>query len=136
MSKSQSHNIYPLRIIIFSHFSDRDGVELLRVIKESLDREGLEIKHLILTTYNERQERQTRIDRNLKARSSVEKLQVYAHAWRAYKSRSTVHCEGTIEGALERARILGGISQLAHVLITGSLHLVSGALGILETQGN
>lgn len=56
-----SHNIYPLRILIFSHFSDRDGVELLRVVKESLDREGLEIKHLILTTYNERQDRQTRI---------------------------------------------------------------------------
>jgi hypothetical protein len=35
-------------VVIFSHFSDRDGVELLRVIRESLDGEGLEIEHMIL----------------------------------------------------------------------------------------
>jgi folylpolyglutamate synthase len=76
------------------------------------------------------------LDRNLKARSSVEKLHVYARAWRAYKPSSTVYVEGTIEGALERARIIGRNSKLTHVLITGSLHLVSGALRILETKGN
>ncbi|KAJ5934305.1 folylpolyglutamate synthase [Penicillium verhagenii] len=134
MSESQSFNIHPLRMIIFSHFSDRDGVELLHVIKESLDREGLEIEHMILTTYTERQDRQARIDRNLKARSSADKLTEYARAWGAYNPSSTVDVEETIEGALERARILGGTSILANVLITGSLHLVSGALGILETK--
>jgi folylpolyglutamate synthase len=76
------------------------------------------------------------LDRNLKARSSVEKLGAYARAWRAYKPRSTVYFEETIEGALDRARIIGRTTQLAHVLITGSLHLVSGALRILETKGN
>lgn len=50
-----------MRMVIFSHFSDRDGVELLRVINESLVGESLEIDHMILTTYNERQDGQTRI---------------------------------------------------------------------------
>jgi hypothetical protein len=48
-------------MVIFSHFSDRDGVELLRVINESLDREGLEMEHMVLTTYTERQDTQARI---------------------------------------------------------------------------
>lgn len=76
------------------------------------------------------------LDRNLKARSSVEKLHEYARAWRACKPSNTVYLEGTIEEALERARIIGRTARLAHVLVTGSLHLVSGALGILETEGN
>lgn len=76
------------------------------------------------------------LDRNLKSRSSVAKLEEYARAWREYEPRTMVYCEGTIEGALERARMIGQTSKLAHVLITGSLHLVSGALRILETKGN
>lgn len=76
------------------------------------------------------------LDRNLKARSSVEKLEVYARAWKECDPRTTVSCEGTIEEALKRARITGRTSGLAHVLITGSLHLVSGALSILNTKGN
>ncbi|KAJ6003590.1 folylpolyglutamate synthase [Penicillium canescens] len=136
MSKEQSVRIYSMKIVIFSHFSDRDGVELLRVIKESLVGESLEIDHMILTTYNERQDGQTRIDRNHKARSSVAKLEEYARAWREYEPRTMVYCEGTIEDALTRARKIGRTSPLAHVLITGSLHLVSGALSILMTKGN
>ncbi|CAG8947833.1 unnamed protein product [Penicillium salamii] len=76
------------------------------------------------------------LDRNLKTRSSMAKLEEYARAWRECEPRTMVSCEGTIEGALDRARIIGRTSELAHVLITGSLHLVSGALGILETKGN
>ena len=64
----------------------------------------------------------------------MEKLKVYAGAWRAYKPRSTVYTERTIGDALEKARAISRDFKLAHILITGSLHLVSGALRILETE--
>jgi hypothetical protein len=55
-----------LRTVIFSHFSDRDGMEILRIIKESLDSEGLEIEHMIFTTYAERKDRQAMIGMHVK----------------------------------------------------------------------
>ncbi|KNG80664.1 folylpolyglutamate synthase [Aspergillus nomiae NRRL 13137] len=61
MSKLQRIDIEHARVIIFSHFSDRCGDKLLHAIKECLDRESVEIGHLILTTYNERRNGLTRI---------------------------------------------------------------------------
>lgn len=76
------------------------------------------------------------LDRNLKARSKIEMLSEYARAWRTYEPGTEIYCEETIEAALKRARAIGQSSSFAHVLITGSLHLVSGALSILGAKGN
>ena len=60
-ANSDRIDIEHARVVIFSHFSDRCGDKLLHTIKECLDRESLEIGHLILTTYNERRSGLTRI---------------------------------------------------------------------------
>lgn len=44
------------RILIFSHISERDGAALLKDLAKALQRDGLQIKHVILSTYEERQD--------------------------------------------------------------------------------
>lgn len=56
----------------------------------------------------------------------------YTEAWSSISPSTTIFCEQTIEGALGVARRIGGQESGVHVLVTGSLHLVSGALCLLE----
>ena len=51
----------PTRILIFSHFSERDGTALLRCIAKSLRDSNLQIQHVIFSTYDERRDGRTRI---------------------------------------------------------------------------
>lgn len=51
-SKSQTCT----RVLIFSHISERDGAALLKGVAEVLHRGGLQIQHVILSTYEERQD--------------------------------------------------------------------------------
>lgn len=44
------------RVLIFSHISERDGAALLKGVAETLHRGGLQIQHVILSTYEERQD--------------------------------------------------------------------------------
>lgn len=44
------------RVLIFSHISERDGAALLKGVAETLRRGGLQIQHVILSTYEERQD--------------------------------------------------------------------------------
>ena len=44
------------RILIFSHISERDGAALLKGVAEALHRGGLQIQHVILSTYEEQQD--------------------------------------------------------------------------------
>lgn len=44
------------RILIFSHISERDGAALLKGVAEALHRGGLQLQHVILSTYEERQD--------------------------------------------------------------------------------
>lgn len=44
------------RILIFSHISERDGAALLKGVARALQRGGLQIQHVILSTYEERQD--------------------------------------------------------------------------------
>ncbi|KAL8969056.1 MAG: hypothetical protein Q9197_004549, partial [Variospora fuerteventurae] len=52
------HKSTPLctRILIFSHISERDGAAILKGVAETLHRAGLQINHVILSTYEERQQ--------------------------------------------------------------------------------
>ena len=71
-------------------------------------------------------------DRNLKNRFSPETQERYAQVWNDLDHRATLSLERTIEGALHRAREIGDQNDGMQTLITGSLHLVSGALHLLE----
>ena len=146
-----SRNIVPpTRILIFSHFSERDGTALLRCIAKCLQDNNLQMQHVILSTYDERRDGRTSIgicscshvriehelilsvDRNLKNRFSPEVQERYAKVWKTIDHHVTVSCERTIEGALHRAKEIGAQNDGMQTLVTGSLHLVSGALYFLE----
>jgi hypothetical protein len=73
-------------------------------------------------------------DRNLKSRFLPEVQERYAEAWEKFDPTATISRERTIEGALHRAREIGDQSNGIQALITGSLHLVSGALCLLESD--
>jgi folylpolyglutamate synthase/dihydropteroate synthase len=55
-------------------------------------------------------------------------------AWKkhgTHDDRTTLLCENTIEGAYDRIRDLTSGDPAVQVLVTGSLHLVGGVLGLL-----
>jgi len=56
---------------------------------------------------------------------------VFADRWKQLDPSANVMLIPSIEAAINTARGLGG-EQKVQALITGSLHLVGGALGILE----
>ena len=142
-------NTPPIRVLIFSHFSERDGAALLRCIAKCLQENTIQIQHVILTSYDERRNGTTRIgklleaaiecilanssaDRNLKHRFVPEIQEHYAEIWKSLDPEAKISSERTIEDALDRARKVGDPNNNIQALITGSLHLVSGALCLLE----
>ncbi|KAH8586475.1 folylpolyglutamate synthase [Bisporella sp. PMI_857] len=127
------NTVTPTRILIFSQFSRRDVATLLRIIAESLQYHRIHIQYVILTTYDERRDGQRRIDRNLTKSFSAEIQRGYAETWRNLDPKATVLCERTIQDALDRAREIGDQNNGMQALVTGSLHLVSGALCLLES---
>ena len=108
------------------------------------------MQHIIFSTYDEKQDGSIRIgdssystarishklnpssDRNLKNRFSSKVQELYAEFWKKFDPEAAVSCERTIEGALHQARQIGELNNGMQTLITGSLHLVSGALYLLE----
>ncbi len=71
-------------------------------------------------------------DRNLKNRFSPEIHERYVQVWKNLDHRATISRERTIKEALHRAREIGDQNDGMQTLVTGSLHLVSGALYLLE----
>lgn len=51
----------PIRVLIFSHFSERDGTALLRYIAKYLQESTIQIEHIILTSYDVRWNGRARI---------------------------------------------------------------------------
>ncbi|RFU32266.1 hypothetical protein B7463_g4085, partial [Scytalidium lignicola] len=135
MTTDHRGNSFSLRrVLIFAHFSKRDGEAILDKIAESLQEHKIQVGHVILTSYDERKDGQTRIDRNMNNRFSKEVLDRYAKTWEKSDPAAAIYQERTIEEALFRAREIGDASNGIQALITGSLHLVSGALNLLESE--
>ncbi|EDN08134.1 hypothetical protein HCAG_04644 [Histoplasma mississippiense (nom. inval.)] len=88
------------------------------------------------SSYDERQDGRARIDRNLGNRFSPELQKSYADFWEEFDRTATVSCERTIEEALHQARKIGDENNGMQALLTGSLHLISGALSLLESAGS
>ena len=57
----------------------------------------------------------------------------YAKAWEILDPRTVISRERTIEGALDLAKEISAQNRV-QALITGSIHLVSGALTLLEPE--
>ncbi|KAL5364545.1 folylpolyglutamate synthase [Aspergillus floccosus] len=123
------------RVLIFSHYSEeRDGVELVEHLASALVHHNARPSHVIFTTYDEREDGSTRIDKTLKVPETPfpEYRMIYTTVWNKFDPLAVVSSEPTIEGALKLARKIGGQASGMQVLVTGSLHLVGGALNILR----
>jgi len=57
---------------------------------------------------------------------------VYAEIWKKAQPDSIIFFEPTIQGALEMARKIGKDHGSMQTLVTGSQHLVGGALSLLQ----
>ncbi|KAL2045242.1 hypothetical protein N7G274_002325 [Stereocaulon virgatum] len=126
------------RILIFSQISDRDGASLLKIIAKTLQERGILIHHLILTTYHERLDGNdppdNRCSNDLGKTFTVELQKNYVEAWRSVYSESYTAFKPSIEGALNLAQAIGAKSGGMQTLVTGSLHLVGGALRLLDPK--
>ena len=60
--------------------------------------------------------------------------QRYVETWNAFDPKARVSTERSIEGALDKAREIGRLQFAVQTLLTGSLHLVSGALSLLASE--
>ncbi|KFZ08235.1 hypothetical protein V501_06042 [Pseudogymnoascus sp. VKM F-4519 (FW-2642)] len=130
ITENQNGSTHPPRILIFSHFSDRDGQTLLNSIAKALETRQVRIQHLILTTYDIRRDGQASIDRNMTNRYKPEIQSLYAHAWGLLDPATKIWEERTIEEALDRAKDISTEDGM-QVFVTGSIKLVSGALSLL-----
>ncbi|KAF8426995.1 putative tetrahydrofolylpolyglutamate synthase [Tirmania nivea] len=123
------------RILIFTHISDqRDGQALLETLASCIKNNNMWPEYVIFTTYQERQDGSTRIDKNVKIpnTSIPNLLALYCEIWSKIDPDAVIVSETAIEGALKFARSIGEENGGMDTLITGSLHLVGGALNLLR----
>ena len=57
---------------------------------------------------------------------------IYSSLWKAFDPQATVSTDPTIEGAIKQAKTIAAQEGGVQVLVTGSLHLVGGALNLLR----
>ena len=138
----------------------RDGTKLFETLSASL--KGFTIQHVILADYDPRQDYNS-VNRKIQDANSdaqprsqpipgpiSEPLALsgmkkdFENTWCRFQKDSQVFFEPTVQDAMETVRRLGADSGGMQILITGSLHLVAGALfslsqrtanGSLETEG-
>ena len=138
------------RILIFSLITDqRDRAAVFGRLATSLT--GIQVQYAIFTTYERDQDSGSRngmliyvVPLALPLADSSSDLQpktldipsqdqhVYAEIWKRAQPASTIFFEPTIQGALEMARKIGKDHGSMQALVTGSQHLVGGALSLLQ----
>ena len=64
--------------------------------------------------------------------SNLELQRRYAQIWKILDAKTEVYIKETIEEALNFAKVVGDAHNGMEALITGSLHLVGGALHVLN----
>jgi folylpolyglutamate synthase len=135
-------------MLIFSQITDqRDGAAVFERLATSLVGSG--IQYAIFTTYERGQDFDSRIgtyayvailtfprancdlDRQPKI-LEMPSRDVYSAIWKRTQPNANILFEPTIQGALEIARKIGKEHGSMQTLITGSLRLVGGALGLLQ----
>ncbi|TGZ78639.1 putative tetrahydrofolylpolyglutamate synthase [Ascodesmis nigricans] len=122
-------------VLIFTHISEeRDCNALMECLAHSLRENGIRPRYIIFTTYQERLDGNTRIDKTLKSLLSPppDVLTMYSEGWKKIDPQAEIITENAIEGALHAARKIGEKEGGMRTLITGSLHLVGGVLNLLR----
>ncbi|KAK5188804.1 hypothetical protein LTR99_007246 [Exophiala xenobiotica] len=122
-------------MVIFSHVSEeRDGPSLLRALAKALERNDIRSPEMVFTTYQERRDGKIRRDKTLKPpdNSLLELPKQYCDLWESMRPGASTRYLPSIEEALEYADRAGSQRGGLQVLVTGSLHLVGGALYLLQ----
>ncbi|KAG4438947.1 hypothetical protein IFR05_005573 [Cadophora sp. M221] len=123
------------RILIFSLTTDqRDTAAVFERLAASLASSG--IQYAIFTTYERDQDSESKNNPQPKIPGTPSKDQhVYATIWRRTHPDTNISFEPTIQGALDLAWKIGEDHGSVQTLITGSQHLVGGALSLLQARG-
>ncbi|KIW25281.1 uncharacterized protein PV07_08472 [Cladophialophora immunda] len=125
----------PPCMIIFSHMSEeRDGASLLRALASAVERSDIHCPEMVFTTYQERRDGTIRPDKTLKPPDSIltDLPKQYCDLWRSIYPTARTRYLPSIEEALECAHSASLQRDGLQVLVTGSLHLVGGALYLLQ----
>lgn len=130
----------PVNILIFNQQSTRDAIDLLRTVHKTVSRfneDGSFAYAIFCTnvTYKNNSYKVDFVNKNVDpaALKSLELQQTLAAEWRAISpDTKTVTAMPTIEDAVDYVRQIEGGDIDVRVLITGSFHLIGGALTILE----
>ncbi|OTA17218.1 hypothetical protein BTJ68_15469 [Hortaea werneckii EXF-2000] len=119
----------PLRILIFAHINElRDAEQLLGNLAHALCKHEVSMDHVIFTTYEEQDEGDDHA-----GDWSGAGLAAFSKVWKDSKASGQVMEVVNIPRALSRARNLAAKEPAAHILITGSQHLVGPSLRILQS---
>ncbi|KIW93204.1 uncharacterized protein Z519_05809 [Cladophialophora bantiana CBS 173.52] len=122
-------------MIIFSHMSEeRDGPSLLRALAAAVERSDIPCPEMVFTTYQERRDGKIRPDKTLKPPENwlADLPKQYCDLWRAIHPAAKTRYIPSIEEALGYADSASSQRGSLQVLVTGSLHLVGGALYLLQ----
>jgi folylpolyglutamate synthase len=116
------------RTLIFSHINEtRDAVALLRSLAHSLKESGVQVDHVIFSTYDEIE--------TVELKSPPKSPTSFYRVWEEFFPNSSMRSEPTILGAMSLAKELARGCERQHTLITGSQHLVGPALAVLKRWG-
>jgi hypothetical protein len=127
--------------MIFNQQGRSEAVDFLESVFKATKRDGQPaFDHVIFctnVTYAESGYKRDFVNRQFDP-ADIDKMTVqqrFAEKWTALDSSATVKVMPTIEQSIDYARHIGEDlpeGETVQALITGSLHLVGGALGILE----
>lgn len=124
-------------VLIFNQQSTRDSIDLLRVVHKTVYEAGTRFQKAIFCTNLTFKDHSWKVDfvNNNVDPSELENLTLQrklADAWKELDPETEVTVAPTIEDAVDRVRSIGDGKVDIRTLITGSFHLIGGALTVLE----
>ncbi|KAL3427451.1 Folylpolyglutamate synthase 2 [Phlyctema vagabunda] len=131
------------RVLIFNQQGEHEPMQLLKDLYDAITSQGLvKFTHVIFCTNFGAIAKKDHVNltHNSKAIANLTTQKAFAESWTALDPSATVKVMTSIEEAFDYVRTLDtngiessdGKEEEVHTLITGSLHLVGRALGVLE----
>ncbi|XPS92844.1 Tetrahydrofolate synthase [Ascochyta lentis] len=125
IESSQAQRAPVARILIFSQVSEqRDSQIVLEQLANDLS--AVHIHHVIFTNYDPKQDFESAT--TIMAKPEDTSHVTFSEIWKRFHKKSHILYEPNIQKALDSARRLGTQAGGMHTLVTGSQHLVGGAL--------
>lgn len=126
------------RVLIFNQQGRDEAVSLLEILYQGIREQGLlRFDHVVFCTnitYAEKgyKKDMLNVGYDPDAIKGMTMQKLFMEKWTELDPEAKVSLSPSIEGALEYVKTLAGQEEEVQALITGSLHLVGGALGLLD----